>query len=280
MVSKESLRAKFPAVSVLLPVYNSEKYVAIAIESILQQTLKDFEFIIIDDHSSDNSWEIVKKYAKKDKRIIALRNKHNLKGCNTLNKGHALAKGKYIASIDHDDWSYPDRLEKQFNFMELHPKIGIVGGIMEIINEAGKVVGKRKYHLSDGEIRKNIFRYSPFSHPLIMIRKSILDKIGGYNQDYVPADDYELYFRIGKESMFANLPEVLLQYRVIASSMTHSLTRRMELATFRVRNLYSKDKDYRMTIIDKFLNALQYFSFFIIPSRIRISLFNLLRNTQ
>src|SRR3990172_1273523 len=226
MVSRTSLKTKSPAISVLLPVYNAEEYVANVIESILQQTFADFEFIII------------------------------------------------------DDYSYQDRLEKQFKFMELHSKVGIVGGIMEIINETGKVIGKRKYSLSDSEIRKRIFWYSPFSHPLVMIKKSILDKVGYYNPAYVPVDDYELYFRIGKESKFANLPDVLLQYRIIKSSMTYNLTRKMELATFKVRSLYAKDKHYKMSKIDQFLNVIQYFSFFIIPPRIRISLFNLLRNTQ
>ena len=280
MVSRTSLKTKSPAISVLLPVYNAEEYVANVIESILQQTFADFEFIIIDDYSSDKSWEIVKKYSKKDKRIIALKNKYNLGGCKTLNKGLKLARGKYVARVDHDDWSYQDRLEKQFKFMELHSKVGIVGGIMEIINETGKVIGKRKYSLSDSEIRKRIFWYSPFSHPLVMIKKSILDKVGYYNPAYVPADDYELYFRIGKESKFANLPDVLLQYRIIKSSMTYNLTRKMELATFKVRSLYAKDKHYKMSKIDQFLNVIQYFSFFIIPPRIRISLFNLLRNKK
>ena len=280
MVSGTSLKTKSPAISVLLPVYNAEKYIAIAIESISKQTFKDFEFIIIDDCSSDKSWEIVKKYSKQDKRIIALRNKHNLGGCKTLNKGLKLTKGKYVAGVDHDDWSYSDKLEKQFKFMESNPDVGIVGGVMELINKAGEVIGRRKYNLSDREIRKKIFWYSPFSHPLVMIRKSILDKVGYYDPVYAPADDYELYFRIGKESKFANLPDVLLQYRVVTGSMTHALTKNMELATLKVRSFYSKDKRYKMNTTDRFLNIIQYLSIFIIPPWIKIRLFNLLRNIK
>jgi glycosyltransferase involved in cell wall biosynthesis len=280
MVSTASLKTKSPAVSVLLPVYNAEKYIAVAIESILEQTFVDFEFIIIDDVSSDKSWEIIKKYAKHDKRIVALRNKRNLGGCRNLNKGLLLVRGKYIARADHDDWSYPDRLEKQFKFMELHSKVGIVGGAMEIINETGKVIGRRKYNLSDHEVRKKIFWYSPFSHPLVMIRKLVLDKVGYYNPAFAPADDYELYFRIGKESKFANLPDVLLKYRVVTNSMTYNLTKKMELATFRVRNIYAKDKHYKMNKIDKLFNVIQYFSIFFIPSRMKINLFSLLRSMQ
>ncbi len=269
-----------PAVSVLTSVYNAERYVGIAIESILNQTLTDFEFIIIDDCSSDSSWDIIQKYASLDKRIIASKNEVNLKGCNTLNKGFTMATGRYVAINDNDDWSYPDRLEKQFLFMELHPDVGIVGGTMEIMNESGKVTGKRKYHLHDKEIRKYIFRYSPFSHPLVMYRKSILDKVGYSNPVYAPADDYELYFRIGKVSKFANLPDVLLKYRVVPNSMTHNLTKQMELTTLMVRRLYGKDNGYKAGLIDRLYGFLHYLSVFVMPSRMKIWLFNLLRNAS
>lgn len=271
---------KTPAITVLLPVYNAEKYLAIAIESILHQTFTDFEFLIIDDCSTDSSWDIIQKYSKQDKRIVSLRNEVNLKGCNTLNKGLKLARGKYIARLDNDDWSYPDRFEKQFDFMESHPEVGIVGGVMELMNEAGNVIGKRTYHLTDGEIRKKLFRYSPFSHPLVMFRKSILDQAGYYNPAYAPADDYDLYFRMGKLSQFANLPDVLLKYRVVKGSMTQNLTKRMELTTLMVRRLYGNDGVYKSGLLDRFYSTLHYLSIFIIPSKIKIWLFNLLRNAR
>jgi glycosyltransferase involved in cell wall biosynthesis len=280
MVSTVSLKVKSPAISVLLSVYNAERYVGFAIKSILQQTFKNFELIIVDDSSSDKSWKIIKKYSEQDRRIVAIRNKYNLGGCKTLNRALLLARGRYIARADHDDWSYPDRLEKQFKFMELHSEIGIVGGVMEIINETGKVMGKRKYNLSDDKIRRKIFRYSPFSHPLVMIRKSILDRVGHYNPAFAPADDYELYLRIGKISKFANLPDTLLKYRVITNSMTYNLTKKMELATLRVRNFYAKDKHYKLNIVDQLFNFMQYLSVFIVPPSIKIRLFNLLRNTR
>lgn len=280
MVSETKIKSKYPLVSVLMPAYNAEKYIGEAIKSILNQTFTDFEFIIIDDCSSDKSWDIIKKYAKADKRIVALRNKHNLGGCMILNKGLSLARGEYIARADHDDWSYPDRLEKQLDFIELHPEVGIVGGMMEIINETGKVIGKRKYNLSDKEIRKKIFWYSPFSHPLVLMRKIVIDKVGYYNPEFAPADDYELYFRIGKVSKFANLEDVLLKYRVVTNSMTHSLTKKMELATFRIRNIYAKDKHYKMNKIDKLFNIVQYISIYVIPTVIKIRLFSLIRSIQ
>lgn len=268
-----------PAISVLLSVYNADKYVSLAIESILNQTVTDFELIIVDDCSSDDSWNICQNYARQDNRIVAVRNKLNIGGCETLNVGLKLARGRYIARQDNDDWSYPDRLAKQLKFMETHPDIGIVGGSMEIMNENGKVIGKRSYNTTDSQIRNNIFRYSPFCHPLVMFRKSILDSVGNYNFKFAPADDYELYFRIGKLSKFANLNEVLMKYRVISTSLTNSQTKKMELATIKVRLLYQNDDCYKANLMDRFYNLVHFISIFVVPSRIKIYLFNIFRNT-
>lgn len=282
MVSKKYftlLQMKKPLVSVLLPSYNAEKYIAEAIESILNQTYRNIEFIIVDDASTDNTWKIIKSYAKKDKRIIAYRNKANLRSCFNYIKAMKLAKGKYIAIMNNDDVSYSYRIEKQYKFLEKHPDVGIVGGVMKITDEKGNYIAKRKYHLTDDEIRKNIFRYSPFSHPTVMIRKSVLDKVGYYNPKYAPSDDYDLYFRIGKVSKFANLPNILLKYRVILNSMTNISTRRMELSTIAVRYTYGNNRPYKMTLIDKILTFIQYVTIFIVPSKIRLLLFNFLRNS-
>lgn len=278
MNSLKSFDKKKPTITVLLSVYNAENYVDIAIESILKQSFTDFELIAVDDCSTDKSWNIVKHYAKLDSRIIPKRNKVNLGGCKTLNEGLKLAKGKYIARLDNDDWSYPNRLKKQFDFLETHPDVGIVGGVMEIMNQHGEVISQRKYKNSDEEIRKNIFLYSPFSHPLVMFRKSILDKVGFYNPAYAPADDYELFFRIGNVSKFANLNDVILRYRVIPSSITFLQTKKMELATIKVRNQYSKNPNYNFTLFDKIYNLFHYLSIYIVPSRLKIYIFNLLRN--
>ena len=280
MVPKASTKIDSPAVSVLMSVYNADKYVASAIESILNQTFKDFELIIVDDCSSDNSWDIIRKYKKIDKRIKAVRNKRNIGGCRTLNEGLRYVRGRYVARADNDDLSMPERLGKQFKFMEQHPEIGIVGGTMEIIQEDGLVIARRKYNISDSEIRKKIFRYSPFSHPLVMFRKSIIDLVGNYDPKYAPADDYDLYFRIGKKSKFANIPDVLLQYRNVGNSMTHNLTRKMELATIRVRLAHSKSKHYKMSALDRLYTYMQFLSVFIVPGKLKINIFNKMRNAK
>lgn len=232
------MRKKRPLVSVIIPAYNAEKYLSQAIESILNQTFRDFELIIIDDCSTDGTGQIINDYLKLDKRIIALRNKNNLKLSRVLNRGIKIARGKYLARMDADDVSFPERLEKQVAFMEANPEVGVSGGTMVITNASGKVTGERNYHTTDEKIRKKIFRYNPFCHPAVIIRKSVLKKAGLYNHDFNPTEDYELYFRIGLQAKFANLTDKLIKYRVVSDSMTNKGLRAMEFKTIKARRKY------------------------------------------
>jgi glycosyltransferase involved in cell wall biosynthesis len=229
---------KQPIVSVILPAYNSGQFLAPAIESILNQTYKNFELIIVDDCSTDKTWEVIQDFSRKDNRIVPLKNDTNLREAKTLNRGIATARGKYIARMDHDDWSYPYRLEQQLVFMEAHPEVGVCGGAMDVCDENLQPQGRRHYELTDEEIRKKIFRYCPFCHPTIMMRRDVLDKSGLYDHNFYPPDDYELYFRLGRHGKFANLPEPLLKYRVLQKSITNSSTQRLELLTIAIRKKY------------------------------------------
>ena len=259
-----------------MPAYNAEKYIGEAIESIVNQTFTEFEFIIIDDCSTDGTWEIIQEYAKKDERIRAYRNESNLKLSLTLNKGIDLCNSKYIARMDADDFSYPNRLEKQFNFMEANPEIGISGGAMNVCDQSLNIKATREYNLTDSEIRKNIFKYSPFCHPLVIIRKEVFDTVGKYDTNFNPAEDYELWFRIGRNYKFGNLPDYLIKYRVVEKSMTTGSTKKMELQTINVRNKYSKM--YRMSLFDELYNTIHFLSIFLIPPKLKIYLFNAIRN--
>jgi glycosyltransferase involved in cell wall biosynthesis len=268
-----------PPISIVLPVYNAERFLAETIGSIINQSITYFELIIVDDCSSDGSWDLILHHQKNDSRIRAFRNKLNIGGCATLNKALALVRGKYIARHDHDDWSYPTRLEKQFNFLESNPEVGILGAAIELIDQSGIYLGRREYKLTDMKIRSTIFFYSPFAHPVVMIRKTVLEKVGYYNPEYAPADDYELYFRIGNEAKFANLPEVLLRYRILSSSITSINTKRMEVATINVRKKFASFGNYKFSLVARAYNYLHYISIYIIPAKLKIRLFNLLRNS-
>ena len=134
---------KAPLISVIMPAYNAEKYIGEAIESILNQTLKDFELIIVNDASTDSTGNIIKSYAEKDSRIVVLVNENNLNIAGSLNRGISVAKGTFIARMDADDIALPERLEMQAKVMSENPQVAVVGNDIQLINESGVVIGYR-----------------------------------------------------------------------------------------------------------------------------------------
>lgn len=268
---------KSPKISVLMPVYNGKKYLEIAILSILNQSFKDFEFIIVDDCSKDSSFKIIQKYAKKDKRIVALQNKVNLRATKTLNVGLAMARGKYVARMDADDWSYPDRFEKQFRFMEKHSEVGVSGGTIEICDHELKIKNIREYPLTDAMARKKIFRYSPFAHPVTIWRRDYLNQVGGYNDDIPLSQDYELYFRIGRICKFANMSDTLLKLRTHDDSSSIIRGRYQEQFALYTRIKAYLELGYNMSDFDKVYTFLQIASMLVIPPKLKFWLFNLVR---
>jgi glycosyltransferase involved in cell wall biosynthesis len=268
-----------PAVTVLMPAYNAENYISEAIEGILVQTFRDFEFIICDDCSKDKTWQIIQDYVKKDNRIRAIQNENNLGIAGNRNKLLSLAQGDYIVWQDADDISMPKRLEVQYHFMELHPEVGIAGGWLQFFSEKGDG-GIRKYAEDDKSLRSKIFRYSPVAQPAAIVRKKCLDEAGWYDLKYPPSEDLEMSFRIGKKHQFANIPQVLIRYRENLTSATFTKLKTMELNAIEIRWKYARMSYYSMTFTDKIYNWLQFISVYFIPPKLKIRLFNLLRNTN
>lgn len=272
-MSKESVK-----ISVVMPVYNAEAYLKDAIESILDQTFRDFELIIVDDGSTDNSYKIIKKYSENDERIIAFRNENNIGIAETRTKGTKYAKGKYIAVADADDISILTRLEKQYNYLEKHNDCGVVGGFIELFDSnTGKIIGVRKYYEDDANLRKRLFLYCPVAQPVCMIRNDVFNNLGYYNPKYPPAEDLDLWFRIGTKYKFANIQEILLKYRIHKESATISKIQKMEALTLEIRKKYSHGYGYSMTLFDKIYNLSIRITKFI-PYNIKIWIFNLIRD--
>lgn len=268
-----------PLVSVLTPAYNAGSYLAQTIEGVLNQTYENFEFIIINDCSTDNTYEIAKSYAEKDRRVRLVDNKENLGIAGNRNKAISLAKGEYIVWQDADDISVPTRIEKQVAFMENHPEVGICGGYLRFFDSTG-VLGVRKYEAEDRLLRQTIFRFSPVAQPAAIIRKSAVDYAGKYDLAVVPAEDLDMSFRIGIKYKFANIPEVLVEYREHPNSATFSKLKKMELNTIKIRNKYANAPGYCMTVADKLYNFAHFASIFIIPPRTKIWLFSKIRNSK
>jgi glycosyltransferase involved in cell wall biosynthesis len=228
-----------PLVSVIMPNYNNSIFISEAIESILNQSYTNFEFIIVDDCSRDNSWEIIKKYAKKDKRIKAFRNKRNLKIVNTRNKGFELIdkKSKYVAIFDSDDISLQNRLELQVNFLEKNRDYGAVGGHTYLINENSKRIGFRKYICEFKKLKQNILFRSPFAQPTVMIRAQVLEKVGYYSSDglFDRARDFDLWVRIFDEYKIINLDNFLIEYRISSTQGKKTHLKETLLSTIQVQ---------------------------------------------
>lgn len=200
-----------PKISVIMPVYNTKQWVWEAIKSILNQTFKDFEFIIVDDCSTDGSYEICSEYAKKDERIRLYRNEKNGWVAYTKNRLISLATTNYLASQDSDDVSFLNRLELEYKFLDNHKDYAVVSGNNIIIDENWKAIWHRKY--SDN-IKSVILKKSPVSHPTTMIRKSDFIAVWWYTKvKYV--EDYDLWIKFYENwYKIKNLDEDLLYYRI------------------------------------------------------------------
>jgi len=200
-----------PLVSVLMPVYNGEPYLREAVESILNQTFTDFEFIIIDDGSTDSTWEILIEH--NDPRIRLVRNKANIGLIRSLNKGLGLARGEYIARMDADDVSFPERLAQQVSSLDGHPEVGVLGCGVQVIDGCGNPSHIRRFPAEHGVIKWCLCFDDPIAHPTVMMRREVVVRAGGYNADMVHAEDYDLWRRLSWTTCLSNLPEVLLHLR-------------------------------------------------------------------
>lgn len=270
---------KTPKISVLMPAYNVENYISESVLSILNQSFKDFELIIVDDCSTDKTWNILQELAKTDERIKIFRNNNNLYIAGTRNVLLSKAQSPYIAWQDADDISYPKRLEIQYEFLKKHHKVGIVGGFLEFFKDS-KASSIRKYAPDDKTLRKNIFKFSPVAQPAAMIRKECFEKVGEYNLKYPPAEDIDMSFRIGNCYEFANIQQPVIKYRQYESSATYQQLRKIELSTIEIRMNNFNNKNYNATLIDRVYNLLHLMSVYIVPSKIKIWLFNLFRNSR
>lgn len=210
-----------PHISVLLPVYNGAKYLKDAIESILNQTYSDFELIIINDGSQDNSVSIIERFNDTRIRFFC---QPNMGLAATLNRAIGLANGIYLARQDQDDYSLPTRFEKQVSFLDLHPNCGIVGCLAQIWKEDIKTRQSFKHSTDNLSLKFDLLFNNPFVHSSIMIRKEILNKIGNYstNTDRQPPEDYELWSRVSRKYEVANIPDVLHIYREAKDSMSRT----------------------------------------------------------
>ena len=201
-------------VSVAMVTRNVERFLPAAIESILSQTVTDLEFVIVDFGSTDRTKSIITGYQSKDPRIKF----HEIPNCTlsaARNASCLLCASQYIAIMDADDISLPDRLACQLEFMEKHPEVGVFGADIELINHSGQAIGTVHYPSFDSEIRQSFLATWPisFSNPTAMIRREAYESSGGFRKAFRSAEDFDLWLRIGEHYQIANLPRIVLRYR-------------------------------------------------------------------
>ncbi len=211
---KKQQRHEAPKVTVLMCVYNSQTYLRQAIESILGQTYSGFEFLILNDGSTDHSPEIIDSYD--DIRIRVINNSTNIGLTKSLNRGLAAAKGSFIARHDADDISHPTRLQKQVEFMELHPSVVLLGTQVRTIDKKGRPVCDHLWTKATAQcaVLLQLIFDNPFVHSSVMFRRDVVwDQLHGYNEDFLIGQDFELWSRIAAEHNIQNLEECLVDFR-------------------------------------------------------------------
>ena len=227
------------AVSVLMPVYNGERFLAEAIESILGQTFTDFEFVIVDDGSTDASPAILADYASRDPRIRVI-TQANAGIVAALNRGLAECRAPLVARMDADDISLPARLERQVDFLKSHPEILVVGCAAQLISEE-KIPGPVMRHPSSPkEIDAGLQTETMLAHPSVLMRREPILKIGGYRELLRHSEDYDLWTRLAGNCQIANLPECLLHYRIHGGQISWEKSAAQASALLATRALFEQ----------------------------------------
>src|SRR2546423_1122596 len=200
-------------VSIIMAVFNAEAFLDVAMQSVLKQSFSDFEFIIIDDGSTDRSNAMLQDYVRKDNRVRLI-GRANKGLTASLNEGLKLARGEFIARMDADDVAAPDRLQIQVEYLRAHPDVSLLGGAYELIDDAGRILTTIVPPSDDATLQEHALSgRTPICHPLAMMRRDAVEKVGGYDEEFSVAQDLDLWLKLGEIGKLACVPEVLLYYR-------------------------------------------------------------------
>ena len=233
-----------PLVSVILPTHNRVKYIRKAIESVLGQTYRNLELIIINDGSDDKTSDVIHKFTERDQRVKNVKNEINIGLVKSLNKGITKSKGKYIARIDDDDfWCDKEKLEKQVRFLENNLDYVAVGGGVIKVNLNGKEVAKHLLTEKNKDIKNAMLLNNSFVHSSVMFRKNAIDCVGGYNPELSSSnsEDWDLWLKLGKLGKFYNFQEYFVYYSQDYHNKTNHNIRNSAWVNIKLREKYRKD---------------------------------------
>ncbi|MBT3539013.1 glycosyltransferase family 2 protein [Candidatus Parcubacteria bacterium] len=214
-----------PKISILMSAYNAESFIASAIKSVLDQSFKDFECVIVNDGSTDGTDKIIEQFRKSDPRIHVIHNEKNIGLTRSLNMGLSHCLGDYIARLDADDVCANDRLEMQYKLMESTKDIALCGSSAWYLDENDKKIGEKNLPTDYVDIKKKLLFNNQFVHSSLFIRKNVLDKEGFYNESFKASQDYELILRIASKYRVENISKHLVGWRVEENSLSWSSKR-------------------------------------------------------
>lgn len=232
-----------PKISVIIIAYNRADLLPKAVASVLAQSYRDFELLIIDDGSTDGTEAYVRGLMPRDGRVIYFKNEFNLGISKSRNRGVALARGEYIAMLDSDDyWIDNDKLKIQAAYLDAHPEAGLIGTAIRCEDETGRTLKEDVYAISDEEIRRRLLWKNQIAQSSVLFRKNAFVKAGGYDESFSIGEDYDLWLKMGRDFKFANLPEVMAAYLIHSGGITKERKFLTVAATDRI--IYRHKKNY------------------------------------
>lgn len=262
-----------PLVSVIMSVYNGMPFLAQSVKSILNQSYKNFEFIIIDDGSTDKSFSFLKKI--KDKRLTVIKNKKNIGLANSLNVALKKTKGNLIARMDSDDISLKNRFKEQVNFLRNHKDIDVCGTWAGLINAKGEKIGIKKMPTDDKLIKKSIKSFSPIIHPTMMAKAKFFRNLNGYRPEFDYAEDYDLLIRAKNKFKMANIPKTLFLWRLWDDRRSRKYMKQVDLIDTKIKIRFLKDEDF--SFIKLLIVTKKVLFTFLIPNNLKIKIAKLLK---
>lgn len=269
-----------PLVSIILPVYNAGNFLRDSIESLLNQTYKNTEIIIVDDHSTDNSYSILKEYAKKNKKIKLFRNKKNLGVSETVKRAINETQGDYLARMDADDISLPDRISLQVEYLEAHKRTVAIGGQCYTINAENQIIGRKTFPTEFKDIYKYIFRFIPVQQPTLMIAKKRLpDNFVYYVDGMNTAEEVELFFKLFTHGKVENLDEPVLLYRIHDNNTSFKNVKETFLLTLVARIKAIFRYGYKPTTAGVIYTVIQTLVVLLLPQNVILGIYRFYRNT-
>ncbi len=259
---------KKPLITVIIPVFNAQKYLRVALQSTLSQSYRTIEVICVDDSSTDESWKLLQQIAKTDRRMKVLRLEKNQGLSVALNRAIENAQGEFIARMDADDIMLPDRLEKQLTYLLSHPSVVGVGGQCIRIDDNGTYLGIKTFPLAHKEIASMVFRGSPIQHPTLMLRRSMIPKdFTWYNPSLRIGEDYDLYYRLLHFGQLVNLTDYVLLYREYPNNLTLTSPKKTFGYIWQARLNALTKYGYRPDVSSAFNVALQTILIYLLPDR-------------